>query len=156
MKSRLAIATLAGLALLVGLYPPAAHAFAHRRHGMLPGMRAVWVVLQPSQRAKAREIFTAARPSLKKDHLNLMAARRQLAQALVGGGDVASAERNLEKTRNAFFEDRVRLAQKVVALLSPAQRAAASKLLANLEKTHEQIRGYFQQARRAASASTSQ
>jgi Spy/CpxP family protein refolding chaperone len=152
------LSAVAGAALALGVCATAAFAYpGHPGHhgSRTPGMKAVWTVLQPDQKAQVKQIYQSARPTLKADFQNVRAARQALAQALVSGGDVTTAEQNLETAQKTLMEEKVSVAQQVAALLNSSQRAAAAQLLTELENTHKQVHGYFEQARAQAAGSGS-
>ncbi len=145
------VRSIAGALFALGLCAPMAYAYPEHHGSPTPGMKAVWTVLQPNQKATAKEIFKGARPTLKTDCQNVRAAREALAQALVSGGDVATARQRLESAQNALLEEKINISQQVTALLNSSQRAAATQLLTEVENARQQIHGYFQQARAQAS-----
>ncbi len=145
----------AGVALALGISATAAFAYPGHHGSRTPGMKVVWTVLQPDQKAQVKRIYQSARPALKADFQNVRAAREALAQALISGGDVTTAEQNLETARKTLTEEKIGVAQQVAALLDSSQRAAATQLLTELENTHKQVHGYFQQARAQAAGARS-
>ncbi len=149
-----ALSAVAGAALALGVCATAALAYPGHRGSRTPGMKVIWTVLQPDQKAQVKQIYQTARPTLKTDFQNVRAAREALAQALISGGDVTSAEQNLETARKTLMEEKISAAQQIAALLNSSQRAAAVQLLTELENTHKQVHGYFQQARAQTAGSS--
>jgi Spy/CpxP family protein refolding chaperone len=150
-----ALSAVAGAALAFGICATAAFAYPGHHGFRTPGMKAVWTVLQPDQKAQVKQIFQTARPTLKADFQNVRTSREALAQALISGGDVTTAEQNLETAQKTLMEEKISVAQQVAALMNSSQRAAAAQLLTELENTHKQVHGYFQQARAQAAGAGS-
>jgi Spy/CpxP family protein refolding chaperone len=155
MKRQYGAAAVA-LVLLLGASLSLAYANPWRHHGHheVPGMMAVWAVLQPSQKDQVKAIFEKEGPVLKAQHTTLKMARVALEQALLSGGDVDGATRDLEKAHKEHFEERVKIAKQIVALLTPQQRSSATELLSKVVNAHREIESAFAEARKQAAAKT--
>ncbi len=155
MKARYLVATLVTISTLCVSLP---FAYAHWRHGRadVPGMMAVWPLLQPNQKAQVKEIFEKERPVLEAQRRSLRIARIALAQALLSGGDIQGPAQEVERAHQDLFRERIKVAQQVIALLTPAQRSAASDLLTKIISAHRQLESAFEQARKQAQTTTQQ
>ncbi len=134
--------TVAGGLLSVALSSGAAyaHGFGHD-HGMLMPP----IIGSMVSHDQIRAIFEADRTNLHNLHAQTMAAREQLENDLVAGNDTTADLQALETAQNNLMAEKVKLAQQILATLTPEQRTKVSQFMTQWRALKAQQRQLIQQ-----------
>jgi Spy/CpxP family protein refolding chaperone len=142
MKLRYGL-SVAGAMLAAALVSGAAyaHGFGHGGHGMLVPP----IVGHMVSHDQMKTIFEANKTDLMNLHSQVRAARTQLENDLVAGNNTASDLQALQTAENNLLVERVKLAQQILATLTPAQRTQVSQFMTQWQSLRAQERQLFQQ-----------
>jgi len=114
-----------------------AQGFGHRggHQGLLPPM-----VTHMVSRQQIRSAIAADKTNLRNLHSALKTARQQLEDDLIAGNSSKTATdlQALETAHNNMLAEKVKLAQTIVANLSPAQRAQVAQFVTQWRSMQEQ------------------
>ncbi len=114
-----------------------AQGFGHRggHEGLLPPMVGHMV-----SRQQIRSAIAADKTNLRNLHSALKTARQQLEDDLIAGNSAKAATdlQALETAHNNMLAEKVKLAQTIVASLSPAQRTQAAQFVTQWRSMQEQ------------------
>ena len=153
MKKRTTIAIVSALALGV-LWASAWADGGHFGRGHGQWLMPLGGELQPAQRKQVHALVAGDRTSLQLLHAQEKAARKALTDKLLSTDknvDVTREVAKLKQAEEAMLDERVSLALKVRALMSPDQLSRAADFRTKLESLHEQEHALFAQHRAAAS-----
>lgn len=114
--------------------------FGGDHHGLVPP-----IVGSMVSHDQLRSIFEADKTNLRNLHMQTRAAREQLENDLVAGKDTTADVQALQTARNNMLAERVKLAQQVVTLLSPAQRTQVSQFMTQWRSLKQQEFQLFKQ-----------
>ena len=134
---------MAGGILAAALISGAAYAhgyagFGHH-HGLVPP-----IVGSMVSHDQMRTIFQANKGDLQNLHSQMRTARQQLENDLIAGKDTSADVQALQTAQNNMLAARVKIAQQVVATLSPEQRTQASQFMTQWRSLHDQEHQLFQ------------
>ncbi|HKD65360.1 MAG TPA: hypothetical protein VKB84_00870 [Candidatus Binataceae bacterium] len=143
----------------VALAAAAVHAEGFGHHGRHHGsgaVRACIAVMNPTQRANLKTIFTPDEKStLKGDYEAVKGARNALNLAILGGTtDLSKQEGDLSAAQSKLLADQDKLAVKICGSIGQPQLGSADTLYKNLaalrESTHEKAHEILKEAHAAA------
>jgi Spy/CpxP family protein refolding chaperone len=141
MKQSLGYGVAGGL-LAAALFSGAAyaHGFGHRHGSLIPP-----IVGRMVSHDQIRAIFEADKANLHNLHAQVRTAREQLENDLVAGNNTAADLQALETAQNNLLAERVKLAQQILATLSPTQRSQVLQFMTQWKSLRAQERQLFQQ-----------
>jgi Spy/CpxP family protein refolding chaperone len=111
-----------------------------RRHGLVPS-----IVGRMVSHDQMKAIFQADKDNLRTLHSQVRAAREQLESDLIAGKNTSGDVQALETARNNMLAERVKLAQQVMASLTPEQRTKVAEFRTKSRTLHEQQRELWKQ-----------
>ena len=125
MKRRFALSVAGGL-LAVALLSGAAyaHGFGGDHHGLIPP-----IVGHLVSHDQMRAIFEADKGNLKSLHSAERAANEQLENDLIAGKDTTADLQAVQTAQNNLMAEKVKLAQEILATLTPEQRTQVSNFM---------------------------
>lgn len=136
--------SVAGGLLAAALLSGAAYAYGFggggHHHSLVPP-----IVGSMVSHDQLRSIFEADKTNLHNLHSQARAAREQLETDLVAGKDTAADIQALQTAQNNLLTERVKLAQQVLANLSPAQRTQVSQFMTQWRSLKQQEWQLFKQ-----------
>lgn len=141
MKRRFAL-SVAGGVLAVALVSGAAyaHGFGGGHHGLIPP-----IVGHLVSHDQMRAIFEADKGNLKSLHSAARTAREQLENDLIAGKDTTADLQAVQTAQNNLMAEKVKLAQQILATLTPAQRTQVSNFMTQWRALKQQQWQLFQQ-----------
>jgi hypothetical protein len=141
MKRRFALSVAGGL-LTAALVSGAAyaHGFGGDHHGLIPP-----IVGHLVSHDQMRAIFEADKSNLRSLHSAARSANEQLENDLIAGKDTTSDLQAVQTAQNNLMAEKVKLAQQVLATLSPAQRTQVSNFMTQWRALKQQQWQLFQQ-----------
>lgn len=148
MKRKLCL--LAALAAALGSWSVTAYAYhehTQRRHGS--AMAPLEAVVGPKERERIHAIFMSDRTTLEILHERMAMARKALIAKLLSPdkkADVTKEVAQLKHAHDALIDERVKLALKARAIMSPQELSEASQLWTKWQSLREQERSLFEQA----------
>ncbi len=152
MKRKLCL--MVALAGVFGMLSVTAHAYrGHPGDRHESAMAPLVAVVGPRQRELIRGVFTTDRTHLEILHEQVVAARKALIAKLLSGDkkvNVTKEVAQLKRAHDALIDERVKLALKVRAIMSPQQLSEASQLWTKWQSLRAQERALFEDAARHA------
>jgi len=141
MKRRFAL-SVAGGVLAVALVSGAAyaHGFGGDHHGLIPP-----IVGHMVSHDQMRAIFEADKGNLKSLHSAERSANEQLENDLIAGNDTSADLQAVQTAQNNLLAEKVRLAQQILAILTPQQRTQVSNFMTQWRALKQQEWQLFQQ-----------
>jgi Spy/CpxP family protein refolding chaperone len=141
MKRQLAL-SVAGGVLAVALVSGAAyaHGFGGGHHGLIPP-----IVGHLVSHDQMRAIFEADKGNLKTLHSAERSANEQLENDLIAGKDTTADLQAVQTAQNNLMAERVKLAQQILATLTPQQRTQVSNFMTQWRALKQQQWQLFQQ-----------
>ena len=141
MKRRFAL-SVAGGVLAVALVSGAAyaHGFGEGHHGLIPP-----IVGHLVSHDQMRAIFEGDKSNLKSLHSAERSANEQLENDLIAGKDTTADLQALQTAQNNLMAERVKLAQQILATLTPQQRTQVSNFMTQWRSLKQQEWQLFQQ-----------
>jgi len=125
MKRRFAL-SVAGGVLAAALVSGAAyaHGFGGGHHGLIPP-----IVGHLVSHDQMRAIFEADKSNLKSLHSAARSANEQLENDLIAGKDTSADLQAVQTAQNNLMAEKVKLAQQILATLTPQQRTQVSNFM---------------------------
>ena len=141
MKPRFAM-SVAGAVLAGALFSgvASAHGFGGSHHGLIPPI--VGLIVPHDQ---MRAIFEADQGNLKSLHSAARAAHEQLENDLIAGKDVTADLQAVQAAQNNLMAEKVKLAQQILATLTPQQRTQVANFMTQWRALKQQQWQLFQQ-----------
>jgi Spy/CpxP family protein refolding chaperone len=141
MKRRFALSVAGGL-LAVALVSGAAyaHGFGGGHHGLVPP-----IVGHLVSHDQMRAIFEADKANLKSLHSAARAAHEQLENDLIASKDTTADLQAVQTAQNNLMAEKVKLAQQILATLTPQQRTQVSNFMTQWRALKQQQWQLFQQ-----------
>jgi len=141
MKRRFAL-SVAGGVLAVALVSGTtyAHGFGEGHHGLIPP-----IVGHLVSHDQMRAIFEADKGNLKNLHSAERSANEQLENDLIAGKDTTADLQAVQTAQNNLMAEKVKLAQQILATLTPQQRTQVSNFMTQWRALKQQEWQLFQQ-----------
>ncbi|HKN00445.1 MAG TPA: hypothetical protein VJX23_08000 [Candidatus Binataceae bacterium] len=117
-----------------------AHGFGHDHENLVPP-----IVGHMVSHDQMRTIFEAEKGNLQNLHSQVRAARQQLETDLIAGNNTGSDLQALQAAQNGMLAEKVKIAQEVLASLSPAQRTQVSQFVTQWRSLQAQQMQLFKQ-----------
>lgn len=117
-----------------------AHGFGGDHHNLVPP-----IVGHMVSHDQLRAIFQAEKGNLQTLHSQMKTAREQLENDLVAGKDTSADVQALQTAQNNMLTEKVKIAQQMLATLSPAQRTQVSQFMTQWRALKQQQWQLFQQ-----------
>ena len=102
-----------------------------------------------------RTIFQAEKGTLQNLHSQVRTARQQLETDLIAGNSTATDLQTLQTAQNGLLAEKVKIAQEVLASLSPTQRTQVSQFVTQWRSLKAQQMQLFKQYGGGPEASSS-
>ena len=128
------------LAALMAVGTANAHGFGGSHHNLVPP-----IVGHMVSHDQLRSIFEAERGNLHTLHSQMKTAREQLENDLVAGKETSADVQALQTAQNNMLAEKVKLAQQILATLSPAQRTQVAQFMTQWRSLKQQQWQLFQQ-----------
>jgi Spy/CpxP family protein refolding chaperone len=141
MKRQFAL-SVAGGVLAVALLSGAAyaHGFGGGHHDLIPP-----IVGHLVSHDQMRAIFEADKSNLKTLHSAARSAHEQLENDLIAGKDTTADLQAVQTAQNNLMAEKVKLAQEILATLTPQQRTQVSSFMTQWRALKQQQWQLFQQ-----------
>ncbi len=117
-----------------------AHGFGHG-HGMLVPP----IIGSMVSHDQIRAVFEGDKTNLQNLHSQVRTAREQLENDLIAGNNTTSDVQAVQTAENNLLAEKVKLAQQILALLSPSQRTQVSQFMTQWRSLQSQQMQLFQQ-----------
>ena len=141
MKRQFALSVAGGVLAVALLSGNAyAHGFGGGHHGLIPP-----IVGRMVSHDQMRAIFEADKSNLKSLHSAERAANEQLENDLIAGKDTTSDLQAVQTAQNNLMAEKVKLAQQILATLTPQQRTQVSNFMTQWRALKQQQWQLFQQ-----------
>ena len=92
-----------------------------------------------------RSIFQSEKENMQTLHSQLRTAHEQLEDDLVGGKDTTADVQALQTAQNNMLAEKVKIAQQILASLTPAQRTQVAQFMTQWRSLKQQQWQLFQQ-----------
>jgi hypothetical protein len=117
-----------------------AHGWGGGHHNLVPP-----IVGSMVSHDQIRAIFEADKTNLQNLHSQARAARQQLENDLVAGKDTTDDVQAVQTAHNNMLVEKVKLAQQILATLTPAQRTQVTNFMTQWRALKQQEMQLFQQ-----------
>lgn len=141
MKGRFALGVAGGLFAIALVSGAAyAHGFGGGHHGLIPP-----IVGHLVSHDQMHAIFEADKGNLKSLHSAARSANEQLENDLIAGKDTTADLQAVQTAQNNLMAEKVKLAQQILATLTPQQRTQVSNFMTQWRALKQQQWQLFQQ-----------
>ena len=128
------------LAGVVAVGTAHAHGFGGDHHNLVPP-----IVGHMVSHDQLHAIFAAEKGNLETLHSQMKTAREQLENDLVAGKDTTADVQTVQTAQNNMLAEKVKLAQQIMATLTPAQRTQVAQFMTQWRALKQQQWQLFQQ-----------